>query len=40
MNATTEIMMKKEDSRVSRTVIGMLMAPLGLLLGMGLVISF
>jgi len=35
-----ELMMRKEDSRVSRTVIGTLMAPLGLLLGMGLFVSF
>ena len=40
MNANTEITLRKEDSRVSRTVIGMLMAPLGLLLGMGLFVSF
>ena len=33
-------MMNKEDRRVGRTLLGFLTAPLGLLLGMGLVIAF
>lgn len=40
MTHTKEVMIREEDSRVGRTLIGMLMAPLGLLLGMGLLISF
>ena len=40
MTHAKEAMIRQEDNRVGRTVIGMLMTPLGLLLGMGLLISF
>ena len=33
------LMMNKEDRRVRRTILGFLTAPLGFLLGMGLLIS-
>ncbi len=39
MTRTKLLMMNKEDSLVSRTLLGFLAAPLGLLLGMGLLIS-
>jgi len=39
MNVLKNAMMRQEDSRVFRTIIGLLTAPLGLLLGMGLFIA-
>ena len=39
MNVLKNAMMRREDSRIVRTVIGVLTAPLGLLLGMGLFIA-
>lgn len=39
MMNTKTAMLRQEDRRVSRTVIGFLSTPLGLLLGMGLFIA-
>jgi hypothetical protein len=39
MNLLKNAMMRREDSLVIRSVIGVLTAPLGLLLGMGLFIA-
>jgi hypothetical protein len=39
MNAPKETMMIREDRLVMRTILGILTAPLGLILGMGLFIA-
>ena len=39
MKNTKAMLMNKEDRLVSRAILGFLTAPLGLLLGMGLIIS-
>ena len=39
MTHTKLMMMKREDRRVSRTLLGLLTTPLGFLMGMGLFIS-
>ncbi len=39
MNAAKETMMIREDRHVMRTILGILTAPLGLILGMGLFIA-
>ena len=40
MTSIQESMMKREDRVVSRTLIGILTTPLGLLVGMGFIIAF